>query len=102
MKFGEFVPHLEELADENPEDVPAALLTQPILEPPLSWVRDAFWLLNGGRKIVVGMAGPMVQALDLSDIFAMADEFAFDRLYFLRVIRPSDDLYREFVTARAK
>lgn len=101
MKFGEHAEHLEELADEDPDRAPAALDIKPELPAHLHAVREAFWLLNLGRVTSGGgMTQFQVEPLAQADVFGMADVLGFDRLYFLRVIRPADCLYRESLAAR--
>jgi len=102
MQFGQHLVHLEELAEESPDNIPAALLTQPELLPHQELFRLAFLQLNSGREIAIGLNGNVIQALSLADCFLMADEIGADRMHFLRVIRPLDALYREAINRRAK
>jgi hypothetical protein len=99
LQFGQYQEIFELQIEQG--NIPAALDTKPTLPPLLQAYQEAFWLLSLSRGITGGGMTPThIEAIRITDAFAVARESGFEPLHFLRVIQPADCLYREHVSTR--
>lgn len=101
LRFGEHAEHLEELADDDPDNIPEALLIQPELPEHLIDVYAAFLALSRARPVGVGM-GAVFLPIQVSEAIAMAHVIGMEPLDFLNVIEPADTLYVDTLNQRQK
>jgi hypothetical protein len=102
LRFGKHAEHLEDLADEDPDRIPAALLLKPELPEYLGHVYEAFMTLSRSRPLAVGMAGGIWLPIQTSEAIAMANAIGWEPIDFLRVIADADALYVEQINRTTK
>lgn len=84
--------HLRDMAEDDPENLPAALEKEPPLTLSQSQLLDAFMRLSGHRT--VGMAA---NPITVTDALAFADVAGFDdKMRFLTVIRKCDEVFLQY------
>ncbi len=83
------------LEDDKPEDIPLAIINKPDLDPFLESVLEAYFLLNQGRTMSIGMGVSRTFGIPACDVIRVAEAHGFDPLYFLRMTRALDAVYLE-------
>lgn len=98
LEWGERKDGLEAV-ERQTKETPKALLNRPRLHPWLTWLYDAFWLCDSGRRIYQGSVGriPLSEMVAYMSVYDVGE--AEERQLFITMMRALDSVYVKKVNA---